>query len=231
MQILAVDTATKSCSVAIASEESLIAEATIVSSQTHSRHLMTLIDRVLQMAQLQIQDLDGFAVTKGPGSFTGLRIGIGVIKGLAAATDKPLLGVPTLDVLARQTGVVHSLIIPVIDARRQEVYFSRYRYHNGSLENETAVRALPIEKAIEGIEESCVFIGDGALLYREEISKRLGDVARFAPSYQHTIRGSTVALMGIERLLKGEVDCAETFVPYYVRKSDAEISSDNKKKH
>ncbi len=224
MRILAIDTATKSCSVAIASETSLLAETTVVSDQTHSKHLMTSIDQVLRMAQLQIDELDGFSVTKGPGSFTGLRIGISVIKGLVAASGKPLLGVSTLDVLARQAGTALALICSVIDARKDEVYFSRYRLRDEILYNEFAAQALPIEKAVQDIVEPCMFIGDGALSYRNTISDKLGKAAHFAPVYLHTIRASTVASLSMERFLTGESDGIETFVPSYIRRSDAELS-------
>ena len=231
MQILAIDTATKSCSVAVASDISLLAETTVVSSQTHSKHLMTSIDQVLQMAQLQIDELDGFSVTRGPGSFTGLRIGISVIKGLVTASGKPLVGVSTLDVLARQAGTALALICSVIDARKNEVYVSRYRLRDDVLYNEFAARALPIRKAIQDIIEPCMFIGDGALLYRDTILDKLGRAAYFAPAYQHTIRASTVASLSMERFLKGESDAVGTFVPFYIRRSDAELNVDTSVRH
>jgi tRNA threonylcarbamoyladenosine biosynthesis protein TsaB len=104
MKILALDTATNSCSVAATDEGKLAAELTISKNQTHSKHLMELIHSVLEIAGFGVGDLDGLAVTVGPGSFTGLRIGISTIKGLAHALDKPVVGVSTLEALARQCG-------------------------------------------------------------------------------------------------------------------------------
>jgi tRNA threonylcarbamoyladenosine biosynthesis protein TsaB len=228
MRILALDTATKSCSVAVANGEVLLAEITINSNQTHSKHVMTSVDRVLHMAQQRVHDLHGFSVTKGPGSFTGLRIGISVTKGLAIAYCKPVIGVSTLDVLASQAGEVSTLICPVIDARRQEVYFSLYRFKDGMLTRETAAQVLPIEKAILQIKEPCMFIGEGAVVYRKSILETLGSAARFAPQYQHIIRASTVASLSIERFLKQDIDEVETFGPLYIRKSDAELNSNSR---
>ena len=226
MRILAVDTATKSCSVAIADENALVAEATILSGETHSMHLMDMIDQVFRMADVHLKDLDGVAVTKGPGSFTGLRIGVSTVKGIAAASGKPLVGVSTLHALASQAGNCSHLICPIMDARKNEDYFSQYRFQNGVLKKDAESRAAPIESAIEGIREPCLFIGDGAVFYRGTILDTLGDIAGFAPAYQHTIRASTVAHLGMMRLTREETDDMETFVPYYIRKSDAELKLD-----
>ena len=102
MKILALDTAAKSCSVAIVDKESVLAELTLCREQTHSKHLMEMINTTIELSGIIVSELDGFAVTRGPGSFTGLRIGISSIKGLAAATCKPLVGVSSLDALAMQ---------------------------------------------------------------------------------------------------------------------------------
>ena len=201
-----------------------MAEATMVNTQTHSKHLMKMIDQVLKMAQMEISNLDGFSITKGPGSFTGLRIGISVAKALAAASGKPLVGISTLETLAHQAGNYLPVVSPMIDARRGEVYCSRYRFENGVLINETPARALPVEKAIVDLTEPCVFVGNGALLYRNVITDKLGSSACFAPRFYHTIRASTVASLSLERFLRQDTDDVEAFVPYYIRKSDAELN-------
>ena len=110
MKILAVDTATKSCSVAIVDKDTLLAEVSITSKQTHSRHLMEMVNRAMGMSGLNISGLDGLAVTIGPGSFTGLRIGISSVKGLAMASGKPVVGISSLDVLAMQSNYSQYLI-------------------------------------------------------------------------------------------------------------------------
>lgn len=223
MKVLAVDTATKSCSVAIVDEDTLLAEVSIISEQTHSKHLMNMISRAMGMTGLNINDLDGFAVIRGPGSFTGLRIGISSVKGLAIASGKPVVGISSLDALAMQSNFSPYLIFPLLDARKGEVYFSRYRFKDFLLKKEMEEQVLPPDKAVCNIKEPCIFIGNGAFLYREVILDRIEDFARFAFSFQNTIRASTVAYLGMDRLKNNDTDDVFTLVPKYIRKPDAEL--------
>jgi len=231
MKILAVDTATKSCSVAIVDEESLLAEMTVVNEQTHSKHLLEMIRFVIKLSGFNISDLDGFAVTRGPGSFTGLRIGISSVKGLAAAQGKPIVGVSSLDALARQVSFSPYLISSLIDARRDEVYSSRYRFKDGNLIKEGKEQAVSPGDALDEINEPCIFVGSGAVLYRKVIKDKLGEYAYFAQAYENTIRASTVASLSMDRFEKGDTEDAETFVPNYIRKSDAQLKLHEKKGH
>ncbi|MBW1746189.1 MAG: tRNA (adenosine(37)-N6)-threonylcarbamoyltransferase complex dimerization subunit type 1 TsaB [Deltaproteobacteria bacterium] len=209
MRILAVDTATKSCSVAIVEKESIIAETTLFIEQTHSKHLMEMIDTVLNLSGLTVSELDGFAVTRGPGSFTGLRIGISSIKGFAMASGKPVVGVSSLDSLAMQCGFSSYLVSPLLDARKEEVYFSRYRFENGYLKKELRGQAISPVQAVCDINEPCLFVGDGAKIY---------------PSYQNTIRASTVAHISMDRFETNDTDDNSLFVPHYIRKCWAEVN-------
>ncbi|MEE8399864.1 MAG: tRNA (adenosine(37)-N6)-threonylcarbamoyltransferase complex dimerization subunit type 1 TsaB [Desulfobacterales bacterium] len=223
MRILAVDTATTSCSVAIVDTDAVLAEVTTGIQQTHAKHLMGMIDTVIDRSATPFSDLDGFAVTRGPGSFTGLRIGIATVKGLATASGKPLVGVSTLDALAMQGASSSHLICSLLDARRGEVYSSRYRYVNGCLEMERDEAVSTAEKAISDVNETCLFLGNGAVLYRKIIEESLGERAQFAPSFHDTIRASTVAHLSMTAFETGHTDNVGEFVPVYIRKSDAEI--------
>jgi len=218
-----VDTATKSCSVAVIDGDSLLAESTSVNDQTHSRHLLNIIDNVLGMAGLKISQLEGFAVSIGPGSFTGLRIGIASVKGLAFSLTKPVVGVSSLETLAFQCRQNPYLICPVLDARKQEVYFCRYRFTNGKLEKENQERVASPAEAVRGIREPCLFVGNGAKLYRELISTGLGELAHFAAEKQHTIRASAVARLSLPRFKRQEIDDVQLLVPHYIRQSDADL--------
>ena len=197
MRILAVDTATTSCSVAIVDKTSLLSEFTIDREETHSKHLMDMIKAAMRMAGLNFSDLDGFAVTRGPGSFTGLRIGISTIKGLVVASEKPVVGVSSLKTLAFQVSYSRYLICPILDARKGEVYFSRYRCLNGLLIKQTKESVAPPDKAVDDLNESCLFVGNGALLYKEMILEKMGEFAFFAPIIQNTIRASTIAYLSM----------------------------------
>lgn len=224
MKILAVDTATTSCSVAIVDQTSLLSEFTLDSEETHSKHLMGMVKATLKMSGLNFPDIDGFAVTRGPGSFTGLRIGISTIKGLAVASGKPVVGVSSLESLAHQVSYSRDLICPILDARKGEVYFSRYRYLNGHLKKQTKERVAPPDKAIDGLNESCLFVGNGALLYNKMILEKMGEFASFAPMIQNTIRASTLAYLSMAKFEKDDTDDIEKILPYYIRKSDAELN-------
>jgi tRNA threonylcarbamoyladenosine biosynthesis protein TsaB len=224
MKILAVDTSTTSCSVAVVDKHMLLGEMTIAREQTHSRHLMDIIDTVLKFADLEISDMDGFATTRGPGTFTGLRIGISTVKGLAVASGKPIVGISSLDALAEQCACPGVLICPLIDARKGEVYVSRYRYQGSVLKKEVGEKVLAPEPAMRDIDEPSLLVGSGALLYRDVLAEMMGERANFALPWQHTIRAWTVATLGLRRFEKKDTDDVAAFAPQYIRKSDAQLS-------
>lgn len=224
MKILAVDTSTKSCSVAIVEKESVIAEITLSIEQTHSKHLMKMIDTVLNMSGLTVSELDGFAVTRGPGSFTGLRIGISSIKGFAMASGKPVVGVSSLDSLAMQCCFSSYLVSSLLDARKGEVYFSRYRFENGHLKKEVREQVITPVEAVCDIKEPCLFVGDAVKNYQNKIKDEIGDLAHFAPHYQNTIRASTVAHISMAKFETNDTDDNSLFAPHYIRQSYAELS-------
>jgi tRNA threonylcarbamoyladenosine biosynthesis protein TsaB len=224
MKILAVDTATKSCSVAIIEAGSLCAELTTLRDQTHSKHLMELIHNGLGMSGIGAAELDGLAVVIGPGSFTGLRIGVSTVKGLAHALDKPVVGISSLDALAWQCADRSYLICALLDARKGEVYSATYRYSDDTLTPKSPEKASAPEAALEEIKEPCVFIGSGALLYRRNISALLGDLAHFVPENQNIIRASSVAFLSMERFKTHDTVAVADLAPRYIRKSDAELN-------
>ena len=223
MKILAIDTATKSLSVAVVSDDRLLVEVTLNIDQTHSKHLMRIIAEVLRRPGLEVADLDGLAVTCGPGSFTGLRIGISCVKGLALAAGKPLVGVSSLDALADPVAQSPHLICPLLDARKSEVYFALYRHDGRGLRKEQSDQVASIEKVITAIDEPCLFIGNGAVLYQEMLQQNMGQRARFASAGLNTIKASTVAWLSAQRFARQDTDDIVTFKPQYIRKPDAEL--------
>lgn len=224
MRILALDTATKSCSVAITEEKTVLKELTADSGQTHSRHLLEMVHAVMQSTGFTMSRLDGFAVTRGPGSFTGLRIGISSIKGLALAVNKPVMGVSSLEALAEQSGLGAGRICAIIDARKGEVYAAFYQVTPAGIFPENAEVVLPPHELLMDISQPCLFVGSGAVIYHDLIAEKLGDRARFAQSTRHNIRASTVALLALKRFQNGEVGGIAELVPHYIRKSDAELN-------
>lgn len=229
MKLLALDTATQSCSVAIVDDGLLLAELTRANIKSHSRHLMDLIETVCRIADLKAEDVDGFAVSIGPGSFTGLRIGISTIKGLAFSLAKPVAGVSSLDALAWQCAQSDYLICPLLDARKKEVYACRYRFINNELKRDgTETVASPAE-AVGGIREPSIFVGNAAQMYREKISAELGELAHFATRGQHTIRASSIAWLSMTGFYRKNTDDVALLVPHYIRKPDAEIKGNRKR--
>ena len=223
MKILAIDTATQSCSVAVTDDGSLAAQLTLLKSQTHSKHLMELIHSVLGIADFGVSDLDGLAVTIGPGSFTGLRIGISTMKGLAYALDIPAVGISSLEALAYQCAQTPYLICPLLDARKGEVYGAIYRFDQDQLIQKSGARAMVPEVACKDIDAPCVFIGSGARLYHQRIAAALGSLAHFVSGDQNIIRASSVAFLSMTRFEAHDVDEIAGLVPQYIRKSDAEL--------
>ncbi|MDY6954688.1 MAG: tRNA (adenosine(37)-N6)-threonylcarbamoyltransferase complex dimerization subunit type 1 TsaB [Thermodesulfobacteriota bacterium] len=224
MKILAIDTSTRAGSVALLEDETAVAELQVSSSETHAKRLMTVIDGTLDLAGLGLEALDAFAVTRGPGSFTGLRIGISAVKGFAFATGKPVAGVSTLDALAHPFSWFPGLICPLLDARKGEVYAALYRGGaRGSLEKVVSDCAVRPKDWLEGLEGACLFVGDGAVAYGAMIEEVVGRRATFAPFYLQAPRASVVGALGLEQIKRGETCDASALVPLYIRKSDAEI--------
>ena len=171
-----------------------------------------------------MDDLEGWAISLGPGSFTGLRIGVSTVKGLAFATQKPVAGVPTLDALAHQVAPTPYLICPILDARKGEIYTAFYRYEEGDvLKRISAYQAVAPEDLVKRIEEKTIFIGNGGKTYENDIRKGLPSLATFPPAPLHLLHGSVVARLGLELLRKKEYLNLATFTPIYVRPSEAEI--------
>ncbi|MFO8111826.1 MAG: tRNA (adenosine(37)-N6)-threonylcarbamoyltransferase complex dimerization subunit type 1 TsaB [Desulfosalsimonadaceae bacterium] len=222
MKILAIDTSGNTCSVALTEKETLFYEYTADPGRTHAVQLAGMIDAVLGASGLSVGDLEGFAVTTGPGSFTGLRIGIATVKGLAFAASKPVAPVSTLEVLAFQCTGVETFICPLIDARKNEVYAATYRWRGDHLDLVGRPQVTSPEQMLQGSREKCFYVGSGALLYRDLIARRLGDQAVIAPPRMGPVRASAVACLGFRQLHHGDGMTPQDVTPFYIRRSDAE---------
>jgi len=222
MKVLAVDTATRRCSAAVVENGGLLAEFTLNHGHTHTTRLMPVIGTVLDQAGLSIRELEGLAVTIGPGSFTGLRIGLSTVKGLGFAAGLPVAGISTLDCLASQFAFVSTLICPMIDARKDEVYAALYAWEEGALREIHPASALAPGRIPEWVQTPCLFAGSGARLYRDLIEKAAGRLAVFPPEEQNYVQAATVGLLGQKLLASGRHTPLSRLVPWYIRESDAE---------
>jgi len=224
MKVLGIDTSTRCGSIGLIDEGGVISEYLLNLPITHSERLLENIDRLLKEVQCPMEELDGWAISLGPGSFTGLRIGVSTVKGLAFATQKPVAGVPSLDVLASQIAPTLYLICPILDARKGEVYTAFYRYDEANvLQRRSDYLAMKPEILIKKIEERVIFVGDGVNTYRDYLEKSLPSLALFPNLSLHLPHGTTVAKLGSELLRKKESLDLKTFTPIYVRPSEAEI--------
>jgi tRNA threonylcarbamoyladenosine biosynthesis protein TsaB len=222
MIVLAVDTSTSSCSVALLEDGGLLAEVTYTSGKTHSRHLMTLVQSLLIRCDKAPEDIEGIAVTKGPGTFTGLRIGLSTVKGLAAGIQVPVVGIGSLAALAYPLRCCERQIVPMIDARRGEVYHATYQVGASLSSADAQIAASAPDAILERLSRNSVLVGTGALCYRK-LFEAVG--LQLADPVHHIIRASSVGLLAMERFRQKDVDVNETLIPDYIRKSDAQLQS------
>ena len=229
MRILALDTATEVCGLALWADGQVQAHRSITQGLTHTKVLIQALQELFQETGTQVAQVDGWVVTQGPGSFTGLRIGISAIKGLALATGKPLVGVSTLSVLAHQAlaPTQASWICPMIDARRQQVYWSLFQRRGGDLVPVLPERAGTVEEAMTliGDQEPCLFVGNGARLYSKTIQVHMGTKAQLADDALHDLQPGMVARLGSRRLAQGTAENLHRFTPVYLRSADAQMPS------
>ena len=222
MKILGIDTSTMMGAIGIIDGESLVAEARTNISVTYSERLMQHIDDLLCSARLTLADIDGFAVTVGPGSFTGLRIGLAAAKALAYAGSKPLAAIGTLEVLADNLPYCKYQVCPVLDARKSTVYAALYKDTDTRRMVVMQPTVLTPEELADRIEEPTVFLGEGAYVYKPYFEGRLCCQAVFAPRSSGYPSGAAVAFRGLKEINAGRLADPMTLVPTYIRRSDAE---------
>lgn len=226
MRILAVDTASKVAGAALIDGPKVLAESWLNTGKTHSQRFLPMVQDLLKNADASLQEIDGFAVTVGPGSFTGLRIGIATVKGFYQAVKKPVACVVTLDALSRNLLGTGGLICPIMDARKNEVYSALYREQNQKPVRITPYRAVnpgQLLKELAAFKEKVFFAGDGVPIFREQIDQELGAQAFYAPTASCLIRPAQVALAGLEKFLEGNTAGGFEIQPLYLRPSEAEV--------
>jgi len=233
MKILGIESASMVASAAIVEDGNLVAEYTVNHKKTHSQTLLPMIDEIVRMTETELSEVDGIAISAGPGSFTGLRIGSATAKGLGLALNKPLLHIPTLDAMAWQLWGCDGLVCPIMDARRGQVYGGAYDCISGELPKAVIeadaleLRAF-LEKAMTVIEDETtpwkrlIFLGDGVLVGKTVIVQTLTCPYSFAPAHVNRQRAAAVAELGERYLERGLAEAAEDHSPDYFRVSQAE---------
>ena len=232
MVILAVETSTLTGAVALLEAGRVVAEFRVSVAVTHGERLMAAIDGVLRAARWELADVEAFAVARGPGSFTGLRIGLSTIKGLAFATGKPAIGVGTLDALAWRLPYCAHPVCPVLDAKKNEVYAGLYRTLDGRLELVEAPRAVApailAEELRTKTDGPVVFVGDGVEPFGPLLSEILGSRARLAPADLRGPSAVTVGELAGWAFDRGETTDLASLVPLYLRPSEAELARERR---
>ena len=224
MLTLAIDTSTKTGSVALLDSDSVLAECLINVGMNHSETLLPAIERILSVAGVEIVGVDLLALTVGPGSFTGLRIGASTVKGLALAADKPVVGVSAMDALALNVANSTITICPMLDAGKKEVYTALYMPgRRGIPEKIGREMVVDPEEFLKGIDEEVIFLGDGARNYFKLIKKILPDKSYFVLPHLQYIKASAVGFLGMNKFSEGETLDLMTFTPQYLRLSEAEV--------
>lgn len=224
MRILGIESSSLVASVAVVTDEVVTAEYTMNLKKTHSQTLLPMIDEMMGMLELDLQEIDVIAVSGGPGSFTGLRIGSATGKGLGLALKKPLIHVPTMDAMAYGLYGTEALICPIMDARRQQVYTGLY-HHNREFQVVKEQWPADIHELVKELNERgerVIFLGDGVLVNRELLETELQTEYDFAPAHLNRQRGAAVAALGAVYCRKGQLETAADHKPDYLRKSQAE---------
>ena len=218
MRVLAIDTSSNVATVAVMEDELLLGEYILNHKKTHSQKIMTMIEQILSELELTVQDIDIFAAAIGPGSFTGLRIGVATVKALAHATGKPVVSVGTLEALAYNVPYAEHIIVPIMDARRDNVFTASYIWDEGFKEIGEP-EAISIDECLESCGEflDTIFVGDGVKVHRDYIKEKLGDNMGVLNS-----RASSVAALALDKAKSGETQSYLEMKPYYIRKSQAE---------
>lgn len=224
--LLTLDTSTHAGSVAVSRAGELLGEILLQGPGNHTDHLLCQIRDLLAALELDLSQVEALGVVLGPGSFTGVRVGVATAKGLAQALERPLYGVTSLEVVAHQLPMVDLPLCVLLDARKQEVYAGHFRWDGEELQTLKPGAVGKVEAMVAQVTEPTLLLGRGAQLYRERLEQCLGARARFAPASVETPRAATVAAM-VQRQIAAGVAAPPLchLLPCYIRPSEAEIAA------
>ena len=230
MKILAIDTSTNVASCAIMDDEKLLGESMVNDNITHSQKLLPLISDTLSRCKIDVKEIDVFAIANGPGSFTGLRIGVSTINGLAQATQKPVIGVSSLEALAQNIITSEKLIVPLIDARRDRAFTAIYSARNDfkTVLEPAIFEIVELLEILDEKHEDIIFIGEGTTAYKDMIVEKLGERAYFAPRNLNIAKASSAAEIAIKKAKDGQTKSYFDLTPDYFREPQAQREYDEK---
>lgn len=233
MKILAIESSGLTASIAVIENDILLGEYTMNYKKTHSQTLLPMLDELAKIIELDLNTIDAIAVSMGPGSFTGLRIGSATAKGLGLALDKPIIPVPTVDALAYNIWGTDKQVCPLMDARRQQAYTGLYVFEDGQLTSLIPQCAVDISEIIEKVNETqkpVIFLGDGVPVFADYIAEHITVPYEYAPATCNRQRAASVAVLGSVLYRKGIVEHAREHKPEYLRLSQAERERSEKER-
>lgn len=233
MKILALESSGLVASVAVVTEDKLIGEYTTNFKKTHSQTLLPMMDALLQMTGINISEMDAIAVSGGPGSFTGLRIGSATAKGLGLALNKPIVSVPTVDAIAYNLFGTDAVVCPLMDARRNQTYTGLYTFEQDKMIGLLAQKAVMIDeiiKEVNALGRKVIFLGDGVPVFKTAIEAKVQVPYQFAPIHLSQQRAGALGALAIQYYKEGRYETAAEHQPDYLRVSQAERELAAKKK-
>ena len=238
MLIFAMDTCCRAATAAVVGDDGVMAQIILNSGMQHSQRMMPLVEQMFDGLGITPASIDAFAAAVGPGSFTGVRIGVSTVKAMAHAAGKPCVAVSTLEGLAANVPYFDGYVCPILDARREQVYTAAFRYDGGRCVRVREDCAMAVSELMEwfdhpenppcpplgkGALEDVLFLGDGVFAYRDLIERALGERAKFAPAYLCMNMASSVGAVAMEKVRRGEVVGYGELVPNYVRASQVGV--------
>ena len=232
MKILGIDTSSMAASVAVIEDNKLICEYTINTKKTHSQKLMPMIENMLGLSDLNVREIDAIAVCEGPGSFTGLRIGMATAKAIAHVNDIPVIGVNSLEALAANMNLCDKKICSILDAQRNQVYMNKYILKDDKITELEEISIKPIDELLEEISssnEDWVLVGEAVYKYKEKIEE-ISNITIPSPANNIT-KASTLCFVARDKMLANDqVYNCYNINPMYIRKSQAEEQYEEKQK-
>ncbi|MCR1898902.1 tRNA (adenosine(37)-N6)-threonylcarbamoyltransferase complex dimerization subunit type 1 TsaB [Irregularibacter muris] len=231
MKVLALDTSSIVATAALVDEDRVIGEMIINHKKNHSEKLMPIIQNLLEEVEVEIKEIDAFGVCIGPGSFTGLRIGMATAKALAQVADKPMVGISTLEALAYNLPFSQGSICPILDAQRNQIYTGLYQWKNKeliALEKDQAIGAEEWIEKLKDREKPIILVGDGVAKFGALFQENLQGKIMIAPPPVRMPRASSIGSLALQRVQEGKAQHFKDISPQYLRKSQAEQNLHNR---
>ena len=232
MKVLGLDTSSNATSIAVIEDNKLICEYTVNTKTTHSQKLMPMIENMLKISEINVNDMDMIAICQGPGSFTGLRIGMATAKALSHVNNLPIVGVNSLELLAGNMDLSDKKICSILDAQRTQVYMGQYKFENNKLVELKSVDVVEIDELLEELKssnEEWILVGEAVYKYEDKI-KEIQNIYLPAPSH-NVNKASSLCTIAMNKYNQNiDVYDCYTINPVYIRKSQAEVQYDEKMK-